>query len=97
MRPALNRFLLLALLLGSSSLWSQSPQTVESMPAWTVLTLKLVSSTHVQPTTGIVIAAPDLVLVAMDFAREGDEILVLDDGTDIVRHGRFPCRAGCFR
>ena len=88
MRPALNRFLLLALLLGSSSLWSQSPQTVESMPAWTVLTLKLVSSTHVQPTTGIVIAAPDLVLVAMDFAREGDEILVLDGGTDIVRHGR---------
>jgi len=88
MKRLLTTFLLLSLLLGSSSLWSQSAQTVESMPAWTVLTLKLVSSTHVQPTTGIVIAAPDLVLVAIDFAREGDEIMVLDGGTDIVRHGR---------
>ncbi|HKX56759.1 MAG TPA: hypothetical protein VJN01_11670, partial [Xanthomonadales bacterium] len=58
------------------------------MPPWTVLVLKLVSATHVQPTTGIVIAAPDLVLVAADFARAGDEIMVLDGGTDIVRHGR---------
>jgi hypothetical protein len=53
-----------------------------------VLALKLVSATHVQPTTGIVIVAPDMVLVAIDFAREGDEIMVLDGGTDIVRHGR---------
>ncbi len=58
------------------------------MPPWTVLALKLVSATHVQPTTGIVIAAPDMVLVAIDFARLGDEIMVLDGGTDIVRHGR---------
>lgn len=80
--------LLLSLLLCSSSGWSQTRQTTDSMPAWTVLALKLVSTTHVQPTTGIVIAAPDLVLVAVDFAREGDEIVVLDGGTDIVRHGR---------
>ncbi|MDZ4729061.1 MAG: FHA domain-containing protein [Xanthomonadales bacterium] len=68
--------------------WSQSAAATDSMPPWTVLALKLVSATHVQPTTGIVIAAPDMVLVAIDFAREGDEIMVLDGGTDIVRHGR---------
>ena len=74
-------------LLLSSSAWSQ-PAASDSMPPWTVLVLKLVSATHVQPTTGIVIAAPDLVLIAADFARAGDEIMVLDGGTDIVRHGR---------
>jgi hypothetical protein len=81
---------LISLLFGlmlSSSAWSQSKES-DSMPPWTVLVLKLVSATHVQPTTGIVIAAPDLVLVAADFARAGDEIMVLDGGTDIVRHGR---------
>lgn len=79
--------MLLALLL-SSSAGAQATASANSMPPWTVLALKLVSATHVQPTTGIVLAAPDLVLVAMDFAREGDEIMVLDGGTDIVRHGR---------
>lgn len=77
----------LALLLCSSSAGAQANAS-DSMPPWTVLVLKLVSTTHVQPTTGIVIAAPDLVLVAGDFARAGDEIMVLDGGTDIVRHGR---------
>ncbi|HET6565639.1 MAG TPA: FHA domain-containing protein [Xanthomonadales bacterium] len=71
----------------SMGVWAQSNAS-DSMPPWTVLALKLVSATHVQPTTGIVIGAPDLVLVAIDFAREGDEIMVLDGGTDIVRHGR---------
>ncbi len=80
--------LLLALLLGSTPAWSQPASPSDSMPPWTVLALKLVSATYVQPTTGIVIAAPDMVLVAIDFAREGDEIMVLDGGTDIVRHGR---------
>ncbi len=80
--------LLMILLLVSSSVWSQATPGNESMPPWTVLVLKLVSATHVQPTTGIVIAAPNLVLVGIDFAREGDEIMVLDGGTDIVRHGR---------
>ncbi len=75
-------------MLCSSAAWGQARQAIESMPPWTVLALKLVSTTHVQPTTGIVIAAPDLVLVSVDFAREGDEIMVLDGGTDIVRHGR---------
>jgi hypothetical protein len=79
--------LLLFGLLLSTSAWSQ-PNAPDSMPPWTVLVLKLVSATHVQPTTGIVIAAPDQVLVALDFARVGDEIMVLDGGTDIVRHGR---------
>jgi hypothetical protein len=59
-----------------------------SMPAWTVPVLRLVSSTHVEPTTGIVISDSGLVLVPEDFASMGDEIIVLDGGTDIVRHGR---------
>jgi hypothetical protein len=87
-KPALFSALFLALLLAGNTAWSQPATNSESMPPWTVLALKLVSATHVQPTTGIVIGAPNLVAVGIDFAREGDEIMVLDGGTDIVRHGR---------
>lgn len=59
-----------------------------SMPAWTVPVLRLVSSTHVEPTTGIIISDTGLVLVPEDFASMGDEIIVLDGGTDIIRNGR---------
>ncbi len=58
------------------------------MPAWTVPVLRLVSATHVEPTTGVVIAESGLVLVPLEFASLGDEIIVLDGGTDIIRHGR---------
>ena len=59
-----------------------------SMPTWVVPVLRLVSSTHVEPTTGIVLSASGLVLVPAEFAAPGDEIVVLDGGTDIVRNGR---------
>jgi outer membrane biosynthesis protein TonB len=59
-----------------------------TMPAYIVPVLRLVSSTHVEPTTGLVLSADGLVLVPLDFASEGDEIIVLDGGTDIVRNGR---------
>ena len=58
------------------------------MPTWIVPVLRLVSATHVEPTTGVVISATGLVLVADDFASSDDEIIVLDGGTDIIRHGR---------
>lgn len=60
----------------------------DSMPAWIVPVLRLVSATHVEPTTGVVISATGLVLVADDFASSADEIIVLDGGTDIIRNGR---------
>lgn len=59
-----------------------------SMPPWIVPVLRLVSATHVEPTTGVVISATGLVLVAHNFASPNDEIIVLDGGTDIVRNGR---------
>ena len=59
-----------------------------SMPAWTVPVLRLVSATHVEPTTGIVLSDNGLVLVPGDFAGASDEIIVLDGGTDIIRNGR---------
>ncbi|MEJ2385352.1 MAG: FHA domain-containing protein [Xanthomonadales bacterium] len=59
-----------------------------SMPPWVVPVLRLVSSTHVEPTTGLVLSDSGLVLVPMGFAAEGDEVIVLDGGTDIVRNGR---------
>ena len=59
-----------------------------SMPSWIVPVLRLVSATHVEPTTGVVISDTGLVLVADDFASSDDEIIVLDGGTDIIRHGR---------
>ena len=60
----------------------------DSMPAWTVPVLRLVSATHVEPTTGVVLSDTGLVLVPEDFAGSGDEIIVLDGGTDIIRNGR---------
>ncbi|MBT8049443.1 MAG: FHA domain-containing protein [Xanthomonadales bacterium] len=59
-----------------------------SMPAWTVPVLRLVSATHVEPTTGVVLSDTGLVLVPEEFAGAGDEIIVLDGGTDIIRNGR---------
>lgn len=53
-----------------------------------VLVLKLVSSTHVKPTTGIVISDDGLVLVSGDFVSSEGEIIVLDGGTDILGNGR---------
>ncbi len=54
----------------------------------TVLVLRLVSATHVKPTTGIVLSADGLVLVPADFISEEGEIIVLDGGTDILTNGR---------
>jgi len=59
-----------------------------SMPSWTVPVLRLVSATHVEPTTGVILSDTGLVLVPEDFADMGDEIIVLDGGTDIIRNGR---------
>jgi hypothetical protein len=58
------------------------------VPPWVVPVLRLVSATHVEPTTGVVLSADGLVLVPHDYARIGDEVIVLDGGTDIIRHGR---------
>jgi hypothetical protein len=59
-----------------------------AMPGWLVPVLRLVSATHVKPTTGVVLSDEGLVLVPADFAAPGDEIIVLDGGTDIIRNGR---------
>jgi len=59
-----------------------------TMPGWLVPVLRLVSATHVKPTTGVVLSDDGLVLVPADFAAPGDEIIVLDGGTDIIRNGR---------
>jgi hypothetical protein len=59
-----------------------------SMPSWTVPVLRLVSATHVEPTTGVVLSDTGLVLIPEDFADMSDEIIVLDGGTDIIRNGR---------
>ncbi|MDT8319917.1 MAG: FHA domain-containing protein [Xanthomonadales bacterium] len=67
---------------------SRSLAPAPAMPAWLVPVLRLVSSTHVEPTTGIVMPGGELVLVPAAFASAGDELVVLDGGTDIVRNGR---------
>ena len=59
-----------------------------TMPAWTVPVLRLVSATHVEPTTGVILSNTGLVLVPEAFASPGDEIIVLDGGTDLIRNGR---------
>ena len=59
-----------------------------AVPPYVVPVLRLVSKTHVEPTTGIVLSDSGLVLVPAGFAAVGDEIVVLDGGTDIVSNGR---------
>jgi hypothetical protein len=81
------------LLLAAVTGFAQAPtqQTLSQtdfMPAWAVPVLRLVSATHVEPTTGVVISESGLVMVPADFASFGDEIIVLDGGTDIIRNGR---------
>lgn len=63
-------------------------QQAEPISPSVVLVLKLVSSTHVKPTTGIVIADDGLVLVPAEFAAGEGEMIVLDGGTDILSNGR---------
>jgi hypothetical protein len=58
------------------------------MPEWVVPVLRLVSTTHVEPTTGVVLSSDGLVLVPAGFASPGDEIIVLDGGNDLIRNGR---------
>ena len=67
---------------------SSQANTHKTLPPSVVLVLKLISSTHVKPTTGIVISASGLVIVPAEFVSAGDEIVVLDGGTDIARYGR---------
>ena len=88
----ISRLLLLsavALVCGQNAL-AQGGATAE-IPASVVLVLKLVSSTHVRPTTGVVISADGQVIVPADFVKQGDEIVVMDGGTDILRYG-LPAR-----
>jgi hypothetical protein len=83
----INRYLLLsvsALLLAHTA----SAQEITPLSPSVVLVLKLVSTTHVKPTTGIVVSDHGLVLVPADFVLNEGEIVVLDGGTDIVRNGR---------
>jgi len=62
--------------------------TAAAVPPPVVLVLKLVTKDFVRPTTGVVLAPDGLVLVPAGFVAAGDEIVVLDGGTDIVRNGR---------
>jgi hypothetical protein len=91
---AAARFLSRALLLSMTLCVAQAAaaQQPVSMSPSVVLVLKLVSSNHVKPTTGIVISDHGLVLVPADFASGAGEMIVLDGGTDIVSNGR-PARS----
>ena len=89
--------LLVCLWIAAPATWAQTVDSTEEafavsqggdVPPYVVPVLRLVSSTHVEPTTGLVLSESGLVLVPADFASAGDEIVVLDGGTDIVANGR---------
>ena len=78
----------LLLLVAFALTHTAAAQQAEPMSPSVVLVLKLVSSTHVKPTTGIVISDDGLVLVPAEFAAGEGEMIVLDGGTDILSNGR---------
>ncbi len=80
---------LVALSLAAALLWApvNASQDVQLSPSL-VLVLKLVSADRVQPATGVVVSDDGLVLVPSEFVTGAAEIIVLDDGTDIVSNGR---------
>jgi len=65
-----------------------SAEEAPPMSPSVVLALKLISTTHVNPVTGIVISDDGKVLVPANFVMEDGEFVVLDGGTDITSHGR---------
>ena len=71
MRLPLLRLLLAAL---AAAALNATAAGAELSP-WVVPVLRLVSATHVEPTTGVVLSSAGLVLVPHDFARIGDEIV----------------------
>ena len=81
-----NRSLLLLIVLGLTQ--AANAQQAQPISSSVVLVLKLVSSTHVKPTTGIVVSNDGLVLVSAEFAAAEGEIIVLDGGADILSNGR---------
>ena len=72
----------------SNSLAQQQAGGPSGLPGWVVLVLQPVGGDRVRPVTGVVIAAEGLVIVPMDFAAPGDQLIVLDGGTDIIANGR---------
>jgi len=77
----------------SSATWAQilnsaAKPPVASLPGWVVLVLKPIGLERVRPVTGVVISADGLVIVPLDFAVPGDQIIILDGGTDIAKNGR---------
>jgi hypothetical protein len=58
-----------------------------SPPAWLVPVVRVVSDTHVVPTTGLVLG-PGRVLVPSAFTADGAPLVVLDGGPDLARDGR---------
>ncbi|MGH8036062.1 MAG: hypothetical protein ACREO9_12610, partial [Lysobacterales bacterium] len=58
------------------------------LPAWVVLALQPVSGDRVRPVTGVVISGDGLVVVPLEFAEAGNQMIVLDGGVDIIRNGR---------
>ncbi len=59
-----------------------------ALPPWAVLVLKPIGAERVRPVTGVVVSEQGLVIVPLDFAAPGDQIIVLDGGTDIIANGR---------
>ena len=76
------------LLLMAGVVLLSAPTAEARTPESVVLVLKLVSSTHVRPTTGVVISDDGMVLVPADFVVAGDEIVIMQGGTDIIRNGQ---------
>lgn len=53
-----------------------------------ILVLKLLSETHAKPTTGVILRPGGHVLIPAHFVDRGDQIIVLEGGLEIERHGR---------
>lgn len=60
----------------------------QAPPGPAILVLKLLSETHAKPITGVVLRPGGQVLIPAHFVDRGDQIIVLEGGLEIERHGR---------
>lgn len=58
------------------------------IPSYVLMSLRLVGGDQVVPSTGVLVGAPNIVLLPLDYVTAPGRVYVLDGGFDVTKHGR---------